>query len=184
MTRGRGTASIIASPVLVGAVTTLIVLVSVFLAYNANQGLPFITVSGYAALGASKSDPRQRYDTNWQALDNYSWKLGKHSIKVGYEYRRTSITQFLGTNFRGKLNFASLADFLAGNVASGAQSLAERCSGGNSAMSAMISSAALRARRRIALVSSPTSARARSITASGDRIASSSTTILETRSTN
>src|SRR5437588_2626383 len=40
--RGRGTASIVASPVLVGAVTTLIVIVSVFLAYNANPGLPFV----------------------------------------------------------------------------------------------------------------------------------------------
>jgi len=38
----RGTASIVASPVLVGAVTTLIAVVSVFLAYNANQGLPFV----------------------------------------------------------------------------------------------------------------------------------------------
>ncbi|MEA2422349.1 MAG: phospholipid/cholesterol/gamma-HCH transport system substrate-binding protein, partial [Thermoleophilaceae bacterium] len=42
MTRGRGTASVVASPVLVGAVTTLIVIVSVFLAYNANKGLPFV----------------------------------------------------------------------------------------------------------------------------------------------
>src|SRR2546423_4354140 len=42
MTRGRGTASIVASPVLVGAVTTLVVIVSVFLAYNATQGLPFV----------------------------------------------------------------------------------------------------------------------------------------------
>src|SRR2546426_9171854 len=42
MMRGRGTASIVASPVLVGAVTTLIVIVSVFLAYNANNGLPFV----------------------------------------------------------------------------------------------------------------------------------------------
>jgi virulence factor Mce-like protein len=42
VTRGRGTASIVASPVLVGAVTTLIVIVSVFLAYNANTGLPFV----------------------------------------------------------------------------------------------------------------------------------------------
>jgi virulence factor Mce-like protein len=41
MTR-RGTASIVASPVLVGAVTVLIIVVSVFLAYNANQGLPFV----------------------------------------------------------------------------------------------------------------------------------------------
>jgi virulence factor Mce-like protein len=42
MGRGRGTASIVASPVLIGAVTTLIVIVAVFLAYNANQGLPFV----------------------------------------------------------------------------------------------------------------------------------------------
>jgi len=42
MTRGRATASIVASPVLIGAVTTLIVIVAVFLAYNANQGLPFV----------------------------------------------------------------------------------------------------------------------------------------------
>src|SRR4051812_14379780 len=40
--RGRGTASIVASPVLVGAVTILIVIVGVFLAYNANNGLPFV----------------------------------------------------------------------------------------------------------------------------------------------
>src|SRR3954449_4605620 len=42
MARGRGTASIVASPVLVGAVTTLVVIVSVFLAYGANKGLPFV----------------------------------------------------------------------------------------------------------------------------------------------
>src|ERR671939_1468136 len=41
MTRGPRP-SIVASPVLVGAVTTLIVIVSVYLAYNANTGLPFV----------------------------------------------------------------------------------------------------------------------------------------------
>jgi virulence factor Mce-like protein len=41
MTR-RGSASIVASPALVGAVTVLIAIISVFLAYNANQGLPFV----------------------------------------------------------------------------------------------------------------------------------------------
>jgi virulence factor Mce-like protein len=42
MERGRSNASIIASPVLVGAVTVLIVIVGVYLAYNANTGLPFV----------------------------------------------------------------------------------------------------------------------------------------------
>src|SRR5215212_5561711 len=39
---GRSTASVVASPVLVGAVTVLIVIVGVYLAYNANKGLPFV----------------------------------------------------------------------------------------------------------------------------------------------
>ena len=38
----RPAASIIASPVLVGAVTVLVAIVAVFLAYNANKGLPFV----------------------------------------------------------------------------------------------------------------------------------------------
>jgi virulence factor Mce-like protein len=40
--RRRGSASIVANPVLVGAVTALVVVVAVFLAYNANNGLPFV----------------------------------------------------------------------------------------------------------------------------------------------
>jgi virulence factor Mce-like protein len=39
--KGRG-GGIAGNPVLIGAATTLVVLVAVFLAYNANQGLPFV----------------------------------------------------------------------------------------------------------------------------------------------
>jgi virulence factor Mce-like protein len=47
----RGSASIVANPVLVGAVTTLVVVVAVFLAYNANNGLPFVpTRTAYVQL--------------------------------------------------------------------------------------------------------------------------------------
>ena len=38
----RGNSSIAGSPVLVGALTTLVVIVAVFLSYNANSGLPFV----------------------------------------------------------------------------------------------------------------------------------------------
>jgi virulence factor Mce-like protein len=38
----RTTASVFANPVLVGAVTVLVTIVAVFLAYNANNGLPFV----------------------------------------------------------------------------------------------------------------------------------------------
>ena len=42
VSRRRGGASIAGSPVLIGALTTLIVIVAVFLSYNANSGLPFV----------------------------------------------------------------------------------------------------------------------------------------------
>src|SRR4029079_16824850 len=35
-------ASLVASPVLLGSVTTLILIIAVFLAFNANNGLPFV----------------------------------------------------------------------------------------------------------------------------------------------
>ena len=47
--RRRGSASIAANPVLIGAATTLVVLVAVFLAYNANSGLPFVPTYGLRA---------------------------------------------------------------------------------------------------------------------------------------
>jgi virulence factor Mce-like protein len=42
MSRRRGAASMAGSPVLVGALTVLVVIVAVFLSYNANKGLPFV----------------------------------------------------------------------------------------------------------------------------------------------
>ena len=51
----------IASPVLVGAVTVLIVIVGVYLAYNANKGLPFAQDPGAvqrADDGIRTHDPR------------------------------------------------------------------------------------------------------------------------------
>jgi hypothetical protein len=84
-----------------------------------NFGLPVFNVSSptgssLAQLGADKADPRQRVDANWHFIDNVSWKAGKHDIKFGYEYRRTTISQVFNRGFRGRLRFGSLADFLAG----------------------------------------------------------------------
>jgi virulence factor Mce-like protein len=56
LVRARGGASIVSSPVLVGAVTTLIVTVSVFLAYSANKGLPFVPTYDLSATLPSGSN--------------------------------------------------------------------------------------------------------------------------------
>jgi hypothetical protein len=83
----------------------------------ANGGLPIITIngSGFAQLGSSSSTPRHRVDSNVQVLDNFSWKLNKHEVKVGVDFHRTTIQQYFGKYFRGKLEFGSLSTFLEGN---------------------------------------------------------------------
>jgi hypothetical protein len=93
----------------------------------ADSGLPIILVSGVAQLGATSSVPRHRFDSNNQVLDNFSWKLNKHSLKFGVDFHRTSVQQYFDKYFRGRLKFDGsftgdpVQDFLAGNVDGGFQ---------------------------------------------------------------
>jgi len=95
----------------------------------ADSGLPIILVSVtpsggssfFAQPGANSADPRHRVDTNLQFIDGFSWKINKHDLKMGFEFRRTSIQQYLDKYFRGRLRFQDLSNFLAGNVGSGLQ---------------------------------------------------------------
>src|SRR6267378_4524090 len=54
-------------------------------------GLPKMSVQGFSVIGATNSVPRARVDSNWHFIDNYSWKAGRHDVKFGYEFRRTTI---------------------------------------------------------------------------------------------
>ncbi len=84
-------------------------------------GLPATSVGGFSQVGATSSIPRNRVDTNWHFVDNYSWKSGKHDVKFGYEFRRTTIMQVIDHNFRGTLGFNDMADFLNGLPSGGNQ---------------------------------------------------------------
>lgn len=86
---------------------------------SSSGGVPVINVGSFAQIGSNNSTPRRRVDGNWDLVDNVSWTLNKHVIKFGYEFRRTSITQNLGINARGKLGFGGLEDFLNGDVTGG-----------------------------------------------------------------
>ena len=87
----------------------------------ADQGLPIMLVGKFAQLGATSGDPRSRVDTNNQFIDNFSWKLNKHSIKFGVEYRRTTVSHIFNKYFRGRLSFDDLSHFLTGQVDGGFQ---------------------------------------------------------------
>jgi hypothetical protein len=84
-----------------------------------DTGLPTINISGFSTIGATTSAARGRIDTNYQLFGNVSITKGRHNIKVGYEWRRTAINSFIDSGHRGKLNFDSLDDFLAGNIEKG-----------------------------------------------------------------
>lgn len=91
-------------------------------------GLPVIRIrqdpalgSAIEPIGSNLSLPRGRIATNTQLIDNFSYKLTKHDIKIGYEFRRTFVNGFFDAGYRGRIDFASLSDFLAG-IPSGGRS--------------------------------------------------------------
>jgi hypothetical protein len=87
-------------------------------------GLPKISLAGFSVIGATNSVPRSRVDSNWHFIDNYSWKSGRHDIKFGYEFRRTTIRLIQDNTFRGKLAFDSLTTFLQGIPSSSGNKIA------------------------------------------------------------
>ena len=90
-----------------------------------NFGLPSIGVSGYATLGGNNYLPRGRTDRNWQAFANVSYNTGGHHVKAGYEYRRTTVDQFVNFGYRGVLSFDTLDDFVAGRVTGGRSAIGD-----------------------------------------------------------
>src|SRR6266849_4136865 len=88
-------------------------------------GLPQIRFrDGTTSLGGNNSIPRHRFDSNWQYFTNFSYNTGKHNWKMGYEFRRTAISQFYDLGYRGRLRFDTFEDFLAGNISSSASQFA------------------------------------------------------------
>jgi hypothetical protein len=84
-----------------------------------DYGLPVINVGSFAGLGANKSNPRGRVDSNLQYLNNFSFNQGSHNWKFGFEFRRTAVNQYFDLSRRGKLVFNTLDDFIAGNITGG-----------------------------------------------------------------
>jgi outer membrane receptor protein involved in Fe transport len=88
-------------------------------------GLPQISFSdGTSGLGGNNSIPRHRFDTNLQYFTNLGYNSGKHNLKFGYEYRRTTVNQFYDLGYRGRLKFLSFGDFLDGNISNGGSQFA------------------------------------------------------------
>ncbi|HET6220122.1 MAG TPA: carboxypeptidase-like regulatory domain-containing protein [Acidobacteriaceae bacterium] len=82
-----------------------------------NNALPQITVQDIGLnFGGPSGFPQGRFDTAGVFSDTLSWNRGKHTIKMGGEFRR-----FIGDSFAqttGILNFSSTANFISGIASS------------------------------------------------------------------
>jgi Carboxypeptidase regulatory-like domain/TonB-dependent Receptor Plug Domain len=55
-----------------------------------NGGLPTTTISGgggIAGFGAHAFRPEEEFEDEYQILDNFSWDIGKHSVRLGFSYQ-------------------------------------------------------------------------------------------------
>lgn len=93
---------------------------------NQPIGLPQINIAGGLNFGGPANQPVGRGDTTFVVADSVNYLRGKHSIKLGGEFR-----QFLSNNFAldtGRFNFGSVGDFIAGTANSFSITLGDRTS--------------------------------------------------------
>ncbi|HKE56119.1 MAG TPA: TonB-dependent receptor [Pyrinomonadaceae bacterium] len=79
---------------------------------NQEIGLPQITVAGGLNFGGPSANPSGRSDTTVIVANTLNYLRGRHSLKLGGEFR-----QFFNNNFRkglGTFNFPTVASFLTG----------------------------------------------------------------------
>lgn len=79
-------------------------------------GIPYIvTADPIPNFGGISTNYDQRSATNtYHFSDTLAWVRGRHSVRVGFEYRRYQINLFNNFASRGYLQFNSFADFLKG----------------------------------------------------------------------
>jgi hypothetical protein len=95
-------------------------------------GVPNINVTGLSGLGEESDAPFINDDTTLQFVDNFTWTVGSHSLKLGGELRHVIYDQIGGVVTRGRFAFdgrytqdplapaasrggAAFADFLLGH---------------------------------------------------------------------
>lgn len=92
-------------------------------------GLPTQLVSGYADLGRQATNPQWQFPTVYNPKVNYTWLVGRHSLKSGYEFQHVQtevqdVNPLYGRDeYRGSFtrpagaaanNLYNLADFMLG----------------------------------------------------------------------
>jgi hypothetical protein len=76
---------------------------------------PAVSISGVVNFGTATSSPTARDINLFEAVDNVSMQLGKHSPKAGLDFLYDRVNIVFPGALQGVYNFTSLANFLSGN---------------------------------------------------------------------
>jgi Carboxypeptidase regulatory-like domain/TonB dependent receptor len=85
-----------------------------------NEGVPYLIVSGYAALGNPITGPQNTYQNDYQGSYSVAMTRGRHNLKFGFDITREQINVLFGIATNGFFVFApfpasdSFASFLLG----------------------------------------------------------------------
>ncbi len=74
-------------------------------------GLPNITITGFAGLGAGTNMPQGRATNTFEAMDDVSiispWGFSRHTLRFGGSLRHEQANRFLNGNYRGQISFGA-----------------------------------------------------------------------------
>lgn len=68
-------------------------------------GIPVFQISGFASVGECNDCPFVNWNTTFQWTDSFSWTSGRHSFKMGGEYRRLRYNQIGAVVPRGRFTW-------------------------------------------------------------------------------
>ncbi|MGA8184675.1 MAG: carboxypeptidase-like regulatory domain-containing protein, partial [Terriglobia bacterium] len=78
-------------------------------------GVPCIDITGYesgaCAFGFSYNGPQPRIDQTYEVTDNFSWVKGRHTMKFGFDMRRSAVENPFGFVNNGYFDFSAPAGF-------------------------------------------------------------------------
>ena len=80
-----------------------------------DASLPRIDLTGYFTLGFSNNGPQPRIDQTYQATDNFSKIVGRHTLKMGFETRRMEVYNPFLSDLNGYFQFLGTGPYSTGD---------------------------------------------------------------------
>ena len=72
---------------------------------------PAVNIPGYAYIGREPYSYIQRVEQRYQFTDNFSWTMGRHGTKFGFDFNYLPLTATFTVNYGGNYDFGNFAAF-------------------------------------------------------------------------